>query len=117
MATYRDFLTAGLALPSVEERVTWGTSHTLRIGDRMFALGAPDSVHVTVKASREEQAELVADDPETFSVAPYVGRFGWVRIALERIDPGELRELLVEAWRATAPKKLLRAFDEEHGEG
>ncbi|MDI5968097.1 MmcQ/YjbR family DNA-binding protein [Streptomyces sp. SL13] len=111
MVSYEEFLAAGLALPSAEERVTWGSDHTLRVNDKMFAVGSPGSAHVTVKAAKEEQAELLAADPLTFSVAPYVGRFGWVRVALERIGPDELRELLTEAWRSTAPKRLVRAFD------
>ena len=111
MVTYDEFLVMGLALPTAHERITWGTDHTLRVGERMFAVGSPGSVHVSVKAARDDQAELVAADPETFSVAPYVGRFGWVRIALERVDPDELRELLTEAWRRTAPKRLVREFD------
>ena len=33
-------------------------------------------------------------------------------INLERVDPEELRELLIESWRRKAPKRLLKAFDE-----
>lgn len=112
MVTFEEFTALGLALPQAHEQITWGTEHTLRIGQKMFALGAPESAHVSVKASREDQAELVAADPDTFSVAPYVGRFGWVRIALARVDPGELEELLTEAWRRTAPRRLVTAFDD-----
>jgi hypothetical protein len=32
-----------------------------------------------------------------------------------RADRDELRELITEAWRMTAPKRLVKAFDEEHG--
>ena len=77
----------------------------------MFASGSPESPTLSVKASKEEQAELVAARPETFSVAPYVGRFGWVLVDLSRVDAPELRELLLEAWRRTAPKKLVKEFD------
>lgn len=112
MVTFEEFAAMGLALPEAHEQITWGTDHTLRIGRKMFAVGAPESAHVSVKASREDQAGLVAADPGTFSVAPYVGRFGWVRIALERVDPGELEELLTEAWRRTAPRRLVKPFDD-----
>jgi hypothetical protein len=111
VVTYEEFIAMGLALPHAREQVTWGTDHTLRVGERMFAVGAPDSGRVSVKATRSDQAELIAIDPETFAVAPYVGRFGWVRITLDRVDPGELRELLTEAWRRTAPKRLVTRFD------
>ena len=58
-----------------------------------------------------DQAELIAADPETFSVAAYTGRYGWVRVNLSTVDPGELRELIVEAWRRTAPKRAVAAYD------
>jgi hypothetical protein len=35
-----------------------------------------------------------------------------VLIALEKVDPEELRDLLIESWRQRAPRRLLKAFDE-----
>lgn len=46
-----------------------------------------------------------------FSSAPYVGRHGWVSVQLDLVDPEELRDLVVEAWRRTAPKRMVREFD------
>ena len=111
MVTFDEFKAMGLALPRAIEKVTWGTEVTLRIGEKMFAVGDPESGRVSVKASRGDQLELIAADPETFSVAPYVGRFGWVRVVLARVDPAELRDLLTDAWRDTAPRRLVREFD------
>jgi hypothetical protein len=111
MVTFDEFRAMGLALPQARERVTWGTNVTLRLGEKIFALGDPAGTHVSVKASREDQLALIAGDPDTFSVAPYVGRFGWVRIALASVDPGELGEILTEAWRRTAPRRLVKEFD------
>lgn len=34
-----------------------------------------------------------------------------VLIRLERVDKPELEELLIEAWRMKAPKRVLQAFD------
>jgi hypothetical protein len=112
MVTFEEFAGLALALPQAHERITWGSEHTFRVGEKIFAMGAPESAHVSLKASQEDQAELIAADPGTFSVAPYVGRFGWVRVALARVDPDELGELLTEAWRRTAPKRSVRAFDD-----
>jgi hypothetical protein len=44
-------------------------------------------------------------------VAAYVGRFGWLRVSLDRIGPGQLGALLVEAWRLTAPKRLVATLN------
>jgi hypothetical protein len=106
MVTFDQFLAMGLALPSAAERLTWET-------EKIFAMGTPESGRVCVKASKEEQAALLAADPDTYSVAPYVGRHGWVLIELGRVGTDELRELVTEAWRRTAPKKLVRTFDTE----
>lgn len=110
MVAFEEFKAMALALPAATQQVTWGDD-TLRVGGRIFAIGAAGAGQVSVKAGPEEQSALIAADPRTFSVAPYVGRFGWVRIALDRVDPDELRELLTEAWRRTAPRGLVRAFD------
>ncbi len=100
-----------LGLPEVEEILTWGTDVTFRVRGKMFVVGAPESPSASVKASPEDQSELVATDPDTFSVAPYVGRFGWVRVRLDRVDADEMRGLVTEAWRRTAPKRLVTRYD------
>lgn len=100
-----------LALPGGEEVMVeeWGHP-TLRVNGKMFASGMSGSKTMTVKASKEEQAELIASAPEVYSIAAYVGRFGWVQVELSKVDKQELRELVIEAWRRTAPKKLLKEY-------
>jgi hypothetical protein len=77
----------------------------------MFATMSDDGQQATVKATKPEQAALIAAAPETFGIPDYVGRHGWVSIQLATVDPTELGELLVEAWRQTAPRRLVIAFD------
>ena len=77
----------------------------------MSAVLSDDGQQASVKASREEQAALLAAAPETFGVPVYVGRHGWVSIQLATVDPAELGELVVEAWRQTAPRRLVAAYD------
>ena len=98
------------SLPEAEERETWGHP-TFRVRDKMFATMSDDGRQATVKATKEEQAALVAAAPGTFGIPAYVGRHGWVSIQLAAVDPAELRELVVEAWRQTAPRRLVRASD------
>lgn len=110
--TYAQVLEWVLALPGTQEVMVeeWGHP-TLRVNNKMFAAGAPDSPSMSLKASKEDQAELIASAPDVYSVAAYTGRYGWVRVELTKVDAGELRELLVEAWRRTAPKKLVKEYD------
>jgi hypothetical protein len=99
-----------LGLPEAAERETWGHP-TFRIGEKMFMGMASDGTTVSVKASKEAQAACVGSDPETFFVPKYVGQHGWIGVVLERVDPEEMRELVVEAWLLTAPKRLTKDFD------
>ena len=68
----------------------------------------------------QDQAELIATAPEVYAKAAYVGRFGWVRVDLTRADPDELHRLVLDAWRRTAPKRVVAAYDSaqrEHDQG
>ncbi len=113
MITADELRRAALSLPEAEERETWGHP-TFRVRDKMFAALSDDGRQASVKATRQEQAALIAAAPETFGVPAYVGHHGWVSIQLATVDPAELRELLVEAWRQTAPKRLVAAYDSTH---
>jgi hypothetical protein len=106
MATFEDVRKISMALPEVEEHVTWGTDVNFRIRNKMFVIGGEGATSVTVKATLDAQADLLDLDPDIFSKAAYVGRFGWVRVDLERIDRPLLEKLLRDAWRSTAPAKL-----------
>ena len=105
-----EFRRAALSFPEAVEKETWGHP-TFRVREKMFAAMSTDGDSASVKASREAQSALVGAEPETFSVPAYVGQHGWVGIRLERVDPTEAAELLDEAWRATAPKRVVAAYD------
>ena len=100
-----------LSLPEAEERETWQTP-TFRVRNKMFAMFADRQRALWVKSTHDEQRALCQMDPETFFPPPYVGPSGWVGARFASVDRDELRELLIEAWRMTAPKRLVKAFDE-----
>jgi hypothetical protein len=97
-------------LPEFEERETWGHP-TFRVRNRMFGTLDEAGRSATFKAAKEEQEALLAQDPATFSVPAYVGQHGWVRVDLARVDPEQLHEIVVEAWRRTAPKRVVAAWE------
>lgn len=105
---FDEFRRLCLAFPEAEERETWGEA-TFRVNGRIFAMGLPHGPQVSLKASLDDQAGLVAMDSKTFSVSAYTGRFGWVSARLSRLHPGLAEQLLQNAWARTAPKRLVRA--------
>lgn len=102
---FEEFRRLCLSFPEAEERETWGEA-TFRVKGRIFAMGAPEATEVSVKASLDDQAGLVAMDSKTFSVSAYTGRFGWVSVRLARLRPELAERLLHNAWARTAPKRL-----------
>jgi hypothetical protein len=104
--TFDEVRRLATALPEVEERLTWDTDITFRVREKIFAIGGEGADRVSIKADLETQAGLLEMDPATFAKSAYVGRFGWITVDLDRVDPTLLESLLRDAWRRTAPKKL-----------
>ena len=113
MATIDDVRRLAMSLPEAEEVLTWETDLTFRVRGKIFAIGGEGSTHASIKARPDRQAELIDLDPGTFASSAYVGRFGWVTVDLERIDPEVLASMLRGAWRLTAPKRLIAALEPE----
>jgi hypothetical protein len=106
--TFREFRRLCLGEVEAVELETWGEA-TFRVGGRIFAMGSPEGTSVSLKASLDDQAGLVEMDPETFSVAAYTGRFGWVNVKLRRLSAQLGARLIRNAWERTAPRRLTRA--------
>ena len=106
-----DVRTFALSLPDAVEIETWGHP-TFRVREKIFATLADDGSTAGAKTTKLEQIALVSSESEVFSVPAYVGRYGWVDIKLDRGNPDHVKELIEEAWRQTAPKRLVKAYDE-----
>jgi hypothetical protein len=64
-----------------------------------------------IKAHHEEHDALLATSPDVYEAGWATNSTAWVRVRLERADPEEVLELLEEAWRMTATKRAVQAFD------
>ena len=106
------------SLPEVTEKQAWGEP-TFRVRDKIFAMFATDHHHdgniaVWCKAPMGMQEILIDADPKRFFRPPYVGPKGWIGIRLDgKLDWSEVRALLTESWRMTAPKKLAATLPRE----
>jgi hypothetical protein len=66
---------------------------------------------LVVRCDLTERAALLAEDPETFFVTPHYQTYPGIIVRLATVPPDQLRELLTEAWRLVAPKRLVRELD------
>ncbi|MCU1400741.1 MAG: hypothetical protein JWN62_3850 [Acidimicrobiales bacterium] len=58
-----------------------------------------------------EKEVLLAADPHRFHTEAHYNGYPAVLVHLSRVDDAELRELLTDAWRCTAPKRLVKELD------
>lgn len=100
-----------LDLPGVEEHVGWAGQPAFKVRKKGFVYLSADETSVMLKALREEQEALVAEDPEVYSPSWASGRFAWLEVDLAKADDEELQELLTEAWRLSAPKFLIAQLE------
>ena len=89
-----------------------------------FVLRHRDATPVTVTAAQAEfdrlrarfagQTALVDMDGDAYFVPPYVGGRGWlgVRLDVDEIDWDEISEIVTDAYREIAPKKLVTQLDQ-----
>ena len=105
-----EFRAAALALPEVQENSHMDTPD-FRVRNRIFATLPTDGAQGVIKLMPDEQAALLGSQPEVYGTPGGWGRHGWTTVYLDAADAAEVRELLQEAWRAVAPKKLVRQMD------
>lgn len=107
-----------LALPEAHEVEAWGEP-TFRVKDKMFAMHArADSHHgggregIWCKAKAVTQDMMIRAEPDRYFSPPYMGPKGWVGVWLGwNTDWPTLKDLLRDAYRMTAPKRLLARVD------
>jgi hypothetical protein len=109
-----------LALPGTHEKETWGDAEhagdiTFRVKDRIYVMTGPQGGGASIRTTLEQQAELLDTFPGVFRSSAYVGRFGWVSVELDAVDDELMRGIIEGAWRRTAPKAIVKAYDAERG--
>jgi hypothetical protein len=107
-----------LALPETTERLSHGAP-TWFVRDKKTFVTYMDDHHgdgrlaIWCSAPPGVQSMLVEADPVRFFVPPYVGHRGWVGVRLDvAVDWDELAEMVEDAYRIVAPKRLIAQLDD-----
>ena len=113
MPTWDDVVAAGLRLPEVEVS-TWFRTPALKVrGKSLCRMRTdPDALVLRVIDLGEREA-LLQGQPDAFFSTPHYEGYPYVLVRLEAVDPQELGELIEDAWRVHAPKRLIKAYDAE----
>lgn len=109
-----------LALPETSERLSHGEPTWFVRGKTTFVTTADhhhdDRLALWCAAPPGLQHALVRADPARFFVPPYVGQRGWLGVYLDvPIDWDEVGDLVIDAYRMVAPRRLATMLDNADG--
>lgn len=99
-----------LALPETSEQPHFEMT-SFRVRGKIFATIPPDRQHAHVFVDDESVRMAVSLDASVFSELWWGKRLAGVRIGLAGADAGFVADLVADAWRCRAPKRVVKAFD------
>ena len=114
VATEEDVRRIALSLPETAEKPWFGTPG-FRVRDKAFLrirTEAEGGLVVFVSDVAEKEA-LLASDRQKFFTTPHYDGHATVLVHLAAIDVEELGELITDSWMLKAPKRVLRAYEDE----
>lgn len=131
MADWEQVRALAMAMPEATERQSNQDLWQWRVKDKLFvwerpllgteltALGtaAPTGPILGARVDFVETKDvLIATEPEIFFTTPHFEGYPAILARLGVIDGERLEELVVDAWLARAPKRLVAAYRAEHDE-
>lgn len=100
-----------LSFPGVEEGPCYGTPG-FRVRGKFLARLKEDGTTLVVKCGDGERDFRMEADPKTFFITDHYRGYPTVLVRLERVRAGVLREVVEQAWRLNAPKRVVRRASE-----
>lgn len=111
MHAWEDIVAIGRRLPGVEAG-TWFGSPGLKVAGKGFCRirTDPDALVIRVLDLGDREA-LLQGQPEVFFITPHYESWPHVLVRLETVDRSQLEELIEDAWRIKAPRRLVAEYD------
>lgn len=98
--------------PETEEGISFGTP-SFRVRKKFISrLREPDVLVVKVEDLLLRDG-LMQAKPSIYFITPHYEDYPAVLVRLSQISDAELEDLLTDAWYASAPKRLAKAFADE----
>lgn len=114
MATEDDVRRLALSLPETTEKPWFGTPGFRVKGKGFLRIRSEaEGGLVVFVADLGEKEALLASDASKFFTTPHYDGYPAVLVDIAAVDEDELRELITDSWRLKAPKRVLKAFDDQ----
>jgi hypothetical protein len=100
-----------LAFPGVEEGLSYGTPG-FRVRGKFLARLWEDGETLVVKCGDDERDFRMKADPETFFITDHYRGYPTVLVRLTSVTTTDLRDVLEQAWRLNAPRRLVKEYEQ-----
>jgi hypothetical protein len=100
-----------LAFPGVEEGLSYGTPG-FRVRGKFLARMWEDGETLVVKCGDDERDFRMKADPETFFITDHYRGYPTVLVRLTSVTTTDLRDVLEQAWRLNAPRRLVKEYEQ-----
>jgi hypothetical protein len=103
--TQDDIRSVALGLPEAEEHAHFDRA-SFRVCGKIFATLPPGGELVVLRLPVLVKESLQQSDPDAWVSLGAWDKGGWTQLAIAKICPAKLADLVRLAWRQVAPKKL-----------
>ena len=97
------------SLPEVTEEPHFNYL-SFRVSGKIFVTVPPDELHAHVFVSEEHREQALAMHPEFVEKLLWGGKVVGLRVALAGAEPLVVAELVRQAWRNKAPRRVVAAW-------
>ena len=106
------YASMALAWPGVEEGTYYGTP-ALKVKGKFLTRLREDGDSLVIKdVEFDERDMLMEAAPEVFYITDHYKGWPMVLVRLSKAHPQQVGSLLFRSWKATAPKRLVKALEE-----
>jgi len=100
--------------PGVEVETSYGTPALKVKGKFMARLRTEAEGWLAIRCEFVDREILLQAAPHVFHLTDHYVNYPAILVDLAAIDADALADVVERAWRKVAPKKLVRAWDEQH---
>ena len=96
--------------PGVVETTSYGT-RALKVGKTLLARLKEDGETLVLKMDIVSRDFVLREQPAVFFMTDHYRDYPYVLVRLAALETGQAKELLEDAWRLSAPKRLVLSWD------
>ncbi|RYY35528.1 MAG: hypothetical protein EOP46_09690 [Sphingobacteriaceae bacterium] len=97
------------ALPGTSEKICFDTP-AFYVNNKIIARLKEDDENFVLYT--EERDKWMQADPVTFHITDHYVNYKFMLVRLDTVNPDDMKQLLITAWKNRAPKRLLKDWEE-----